>query len=520
MPRSALLLILAVLAVPGLVAACGGSSASDGTDVASAIPRDAPIYFEVVVRPEGQLREDALAAAGKLFRTPDPAGRIRELVDHAFAKTSDPKVDFGRDIEPWLGERAGFWFEPVRGGDGEVGGAGVIATKDEDEARSALERLSKESGERETDRSYGGVDYKVSADGDAWAIYDGFVVAGDEPQFKRTIDARDGDGLGGSDTYEKALEGLAEDRLATVYLEPRAIFDLAERDSSAGPQLQQFRQLYAIDDMGPAAVGFTANGDRLAIDAFQTVSGEASALFGAAGSPASALLGELPGDAWGAFAAAKFGATLKQVYERAAGALGGAALREQLRSQLGLDLEEDVFSWIGDVGAFVRGDSPATIDGALVIDVTDEDRATAAFGKLVGLIQSRGGAAARPIDVDGADAAFAIPAPDAPAPIVLARGNGRVVGAYGREAAAAGLSSSEKLSDSQTFADAEAVLGDDLEPTFLMAMEQIVSIADAASAGDPEWAEVKPYLEALSVVAGGGKVDGDRSHSRFAVGLR
>jgi hypothetical protein len=518
MPRTALLAVLLLLAVPAFVAACGGSSASDGSDVAAAVPADAPIYVEAVVRPEGQLREDALAAAGKLLRTPDPAGRIRQLVTDAFAQSSDPRVDYARDIEPWLGERIGIWFELGR--DGEMGGAAVIATTDEDAARSAIERANRESGEKETDRSYDGVDYRLSGDGNAWAIIDGFVVAGTEPQVKRTIDARDGDGLGGSDAYEKATDGLEEERLGTAYLEPQALFDVAATDPSAGPQLQQFRQLYGIDDMGPAAVGFTANGDRLAIDAFQTVSGESAGLFGAAAGGVSPLLGELPGDAWGAFAAPKFGAAMKQLYDRAAGALGGAAVREQLREQLGLDLEEDVFSWIGDVGAFVRGDSPESVDGGLVIEVTDEDRAASAFGKLVGLIQSQGGPAAQPIEVDGADAAFSIQAPEAPAPIVLARGNGRVVGAYGREAAAAGLNPSDKLSDSPTFADAKAVLGDDVEPTFLVGMSQVVTLAEAASANDPEWAEVKPYLEALSVVAGGGTVDGDRSHSRVAVGLR
>ena len=45
-----------------------------------------PVYIEASVRPEGELREDALAAAGKLLSTPDPAGRLRELLDEQLAE--------------------------------------------------------------------------------------------------------------------------------------------------------------------------------------------------------------------------------------------------------------------------------------------------------------------------------------------------------------------------------------------------------------------------------------------------
>ena len=56
-----------------------------------------------------------------------------------------------------------------------------------------------------------------------------------------------------------------------------------------------------------------------------------------------------------------------------AGALGGAALAAQVKQATGLDLEQDVFSWIGDVGGFVRGDDARpTLDGALVIESTDD----------------------------------------------------------------------------------------------------------------------------------------------------
>src|SRR6185312_4758207 len=41
---------------------------------------------EAAVQPTGERREDALAAAGKLLRTGDPAGKLRQLIDDGLAE--------------------------------------------------------------------------------------------------------------------------------------------------------------------------------------------------------------------------------------------------------------------------------------------------------------------------------------------------------------------------------------------------------------------------------------------------
>ena len=55
-----------------LVAGCGGAGAGGEGDPASVVPADAQFYAEAVVRPEGELRDDALDAAGKVLVTDDP----------------------------------------------------------------------------------------------------------------------------------------------------------------------------------------------------------------------------------------------------------------------------------------------------------------------------------------------------------------------------------------------------------------------------------------------------------------
>ena len=101
MPRRALIASLfAVLVV--LVAGCGGGTSSGGDDPASAVPRDAAMYFEATIRPEGQQRDDALAAAGKVLATPDPQAKIESLIHVALV--SHHLIEFTRDCVQGLGE--------------------------------------------------------------------------------------------------------------------------------------------------------------------------------------------------------------------------------------------------------------------------------------------------------------------------------------------------------------------------------------------------------------------------------
>src|SRR6185503_14087636 len=71
-----------ICAVAALTAAgCGESAGAGGdADPAALVPASAPIYAEAAVQPTGERREDALAAAGKLLRTGDPAGKLRQLI--------------------------------------------------------------------------------------------------------------------------------------------------------------------------------------------------------------------------------------------------------------------------------------------------------------------------------------------------------------------------------------------------------------------------------------------------------
>jgi hypothetical protein len=518
MLRAASLAALALLVA--LVGACGGGEAGDsGADPATAVPADAPFYLEVSVRPEGDLREDALAAAEKVLQTPDAEARIRELVDQAFESGDGPQLDYERDVAPWLGERAAVWLTAGEGD--EPSGAVLIAATDTEQAQESLDEAFERSDEQTTPRTYRDVDYVVTDDGDASGVVGDFVAIGDEAGLKRTIDSLERDSIGENDRYRESVEALDDNRLAHFYADVEALVRLGSQgDPEAQEQLRQFEQIVPLDRLGPVTGAFFANGDRLALDmglnteALESL-GPLGALSGATSTP---LVGELPGDAWFASGSPDFGEAMRTMLDRYAGLFGGAAAQEQIRRELGIDLEQDVFSWVGDVAFFVRGTDLASIDGGAVIEVTDSSRATQAFGKLVGALRTGTGVQAEPIDIQGAEVAFAVAAEGAPRAIVMARSDDRVVVTYGEDAAAEAFEPSETLGDSELYGRAKGALGD-VDPTFLLSMPGVLSLVDATGSADADFEQVRPYLEAFGFVAMGGNSDDERARVRVAAGL-
>jgi hypothetical protein len=523
MLRAASLAALSLIAA--LVVACGGGSASGETDPASAVPADAMFYGEANISPEGDVREDALAAAGKVLQTDDPEGKIRELLDKAFAEADTKALDYDKDIKPWLGDRIGVWFGSRLDEDKEPTGAALIAVTDTDAALDAFHKNSANQGSKLTKRSYNGVDYEVDQEGTAMgAIGDDLVGVGDEPEFKKAIDAHKGESLGESDRYRDALDELEDNRLAHFYLDFKRIFALAaQSDGTDEQELQQLQAVIPFDKLGPVMGSFQADGDRLALDVAMSGNGTGpgSALGKLYWGGSTSLLEDLPGESWAAFGAPKYGQSIKAALDQYAGLLGGVAARQQLQRQFGIDLDEDVLSWMGDVAFFVRGDSLEKIDGGAVIQVTDDGKAAKGFGKLVGLLQSAGDVDAKPVSIDGAETAFAVSDPSIPKPIVLARSSEKVVITYGQEAAAAALGPQSKLGDSETWKQAKDALGDDdMNPSMLVAMPPILSLIESTGQTDADYQKAKPYLDAYDVFAFGTKVSGDTGRARFAAGVK
>jgi hypothetical protein len=166
---------------------------------------------------------------------------------------------------------------------------------------------------------------------------------------------------------------------------------------------------------------------------------------------------------------------------------------------------------MGHAGFFVRGTSPETIDGGLVIQVTDTVRAADAFGRIVGAVQQARGTEARPVEIDGAEQAFALDDQSSPRPIVFARSSERVVVTSGTAAAEAAFGSDDRLGDTDLYAEAQDLVG--MEPNLLLSMPDLLELVDR----DADSADARHYLQAYTVLAGGIAEDGE---ARVAAGLR
>ena len=92
--------------------------------------------------------------------------------------------------------------------------------------------------------------------------------------------------------------------------------------------------------------------------------------------------------------------------------------------------------------------------------------------------------------------------------------------AYGEAAAAAGLSPDQRLSDTDAFAQAKDLIGDEYEPSMLVSIPSVLELVGATGQAGAEFEQVKAYLDAFTVVATGGEATDDTARSRIAAGLK
>ncbi|HEX8102823.1 MAG TPA: DUF3352 domain-containing protein [Solirubrobacteraceae bacterium] len=506
-----------------LLAGCGGGAAAGDADPATIMPATAAVYLEGVVRPEGDQREDVLDAASKILRTDDPEKKLRELFDEAVEKDGQAKLDWDKDVEPWLGERAGLVVTNLQADEPDA--LLAVAAKDTDRAQESVNDALARDGKPLRDASYRGTDYKVNAEKVAVGVVKDFIAFGDEAQFKQAVDAAKGKSLAEEKRFKSAIEDLEDDRIGTAFVDPAPLFDAAaKQDPESSSDIEQARRLFGLDKLEPIAAALVADGERIAIDSSAPVS-EGSSLFARltllqAEGPGE-MLGELPADSWLAYGIPKLGESAKAVYDQFAGALGGAAVASQIKQATGLDLQQDVFSWIGDTALFVRGETESSLEGALVIEATDPAKARTAVTRLVGAAAKQNEAfGPQPVKLPGADVAFQISGAGTPQRVIVAVGKDRAVIAMGDAAARDALAPADKLADADAFKTAVDALEDGSNPSLYLSMPAVVKLAAASDGDDPEFQQARPYLEALAAVVAGGKKDGDRAHSRVAVTLK
>jgi hypothetical protein len=512
MPR--LLLTLTALLTAIVVAAGCGSDGSASSGAAELAPAGSVVYGEATLSPEGDQKAAIEALIERFPGDGSAAQRIRTLMEKAFAE-SDSGLSYEDDVEPWLGDEAAFFVSDLDASGGDGAGALLVATDDEGAAEDAVEKAAK--GEAES-ASYKDHDYYELRDDDGAAgVLEGWLVLGNAAGFKAAVDTVEGgEPIDGNERYEQTLADAPGERLGFAYINTPAIGkELAQ--SPAGAVLGQFGQFFE----DPVLVTMNARERSVQFEAIVPESFAAGVPFVAEG---SGLAAGLPADSWLALAQPELGKTLARYVELIGGAAGGGGFFEQqFERSTGLDLRRDVISWMGDWALFVRGTKVSELDGALIVETSDEAASGRVIDAVARLLRENvsGGTSVGPLDLPGGGEGVTVRDPEVPKPFHLFQRDGKVVGAFGDAAAQAALDPARKLGDSAGFADARDALGGDYALSFYLAFEPILALVDSTDAGsDEDWREARPYLEPLGALVGGARRDGDKLRAAFGLTVK
>jgi hypothetical protein len=508
-----LALAAALVAAAGLVAGCGPSSSGGDADPAAAVPASSLLYAEAVLRPDGTLGANVDAVARKVLGTDDPAAKIAELFDRAASKDG---ITFRKDIEPWLGKRAGAAVTSLAP-TGKADGVLVLASTDDGLARKAIES-SPQAGAK---RSYSGVDYRLdAADGTAAAVTGGRVLIGSERGVRAAIDALKGGSLADSPKLKGARDTIPGDQLGFLYLDVRGFVQAAAAQAglSSGPAAALLGTLSgSLPETIAARLG--AQPDAITVDA-AAIGLRSTAEPGPGG---AGMLARLPRSSWLALGVGDLGRTLDdtltQVSSSGLGGLGIEALLRQFRQRSGLDLRRDVLAWMGDAGIFVRGTSTSDVGFGLVVDSKDPAATRRAVTKLSGVAGAATGARVGELKTAGVDAGLTVRRSGGPEIFVAAAG-ARFVVAAGRPAFEQALSPSEPLGAAPAFTAAAGKLGGGYRPALFLDLPQLTRLIGDSAGSDARFARAKPYLDAFGGVVAGARRDGDVTRTRIVATVR
>jgi hypothetical protein len=197
-PASIALFAALMAFLTGCGSSSGGGSAS--SDVASVAPPGAPVFVEGAVRPSGELKADADAVAEQIAGIDNLGDLIVSELESSARDDGEP-FDYAKEVEPWLGERAGIFFETLE--DGELtGGGAIIESSDTNATQEFIDTQVKGSNDPYRSASYKGVDYEFggSEENAIGIVGDFLVVSEGEQAFMDAVDASEGDSLAEEDS--------------------------------------------------------------------------------------------------------------------------------------------------------------------------------------------------------------------------------------------------------------------------------------------------------------------------------
>ncbi|MGI5160401.1 DUF3352 domain-containing protein [Microbispora sp. CA-102843] len=364
-----LALVAAVLV--GVVGGGGVWAASKlsggGTQPQDVLPANAMAYVRLDLDPSAGQKLALFGIARKFSATRDSFGGDdpRKALVSSLQK-DDPdlsKVDYARDVEPWLGDRVGLAVLPSDKG-GDPVGALAVQVKDEAAARTGIAKMGLGDGK-------GGLAFR-----DGYAIIATSQKLADE--YAKAAP------LSGEPRFAGDLDALGEQGVLSFWMDVEKVADAGWSEIADTPVLRQIRGMRfagALRFSGDYAemAGITRGGTAAPVGAEPVKIGELPASTVAAASISG--LGDLLREQWPSIeqAAISSGST------SGSGGSGGDTVRQVLdeaRTQYGLSLPDDLATLLGRTltlalderdldGAQPRVGAVITTDSAKARDVVD-----------------------------------------------------------------------------------------------------------------------------------------------------
>jgi Protein of unknown function (DUF3352) len=515
--RTRLLPLIFFAALAALVAGCGGSGGGSGSDLAGLAPTQSTIYIEGAIQPEGQLSEDVEALAQKIAGIDNLGETIVSEIEES-GVGSDDEVDFEKEIQPWLGEKAAIFLEEYDGDDFQ-GYAAAIETTDAGAAQDFLDKTAESSDEEVKDGSFDGIDYKVEEDGTTVGIVDDTVVlAQDEKNFKQVVEASSGESLADQDSFTSAFDQAQDGSLVDLFVDVGGLIE--QSGGTIDPEAKLFLESSGIEAENATAVASLVPGsDQVEIDFATNVAGDEPS-----SGDASQLLGSLPGGSLAAFASSEFGRQLGESLDSidAQGIPGELEPHElkQAMKAAGIDLDKITGS-VGDIALFAQGNTEKNLTGAVVLTTDDAKEATNTVSNIGLLLRASGTPGVTAIS--GKATGFSVRSADfGSQPLVVAAQGNRIAISLGLAASAQALSAEggATLASNPAFkAASDSLDGTPISgfvdgPAALALVENVLSPEEAE-----ELEEAKPYLEKIAFAAIGAGSSGDLTTAKMIVGL-
>jgi hypothetical protein len=505
--KARLSLIAAAALASLVVAGCGDSDSGSGSDPAALAPPAAPLYLEAALQPEGELKTNVEALAEEIAGVDDLGSLIVEELESS-ATDSGEDFDYEKEVQPWLGEKGGMFFQEYDGEDFHGYGIAVQST-DTDATQAFIDDQTATSEDPVEDGSYEGVDFKVeSDDGSTIGVIGDFIaLAEDEDTFKLMVDASDGESLADADDFSETFEAASGDSVADVFVDVGALIE--QSGGTIDPDAKQFLDSAGIDAKEATAVASLIPGsNQIEIDLSTDLGGE-----NPPSGDASALISSLPAESVAAFAMTGFGERVGEAIdeideEGIPGEIPPGEFKSALK-EAGIDLDKITAS-VSDLGVFVTGNSERNLAGAAVMTTKDSAEAQNTVANVGTLLRATGtpGVTA----VSGNLSGFSVRSEDlGPKPLVIAAKGERIAIAYGLPAATQALAapSGQTLGDSAAYKEAVGALGDTPISGFVdgpgaLSLASMLIPADEKA----EFNEAKPYLGKIDYLAiGGGSAD-------------